>query len=191
MRIVAGKFRGKQLTSPEDDSVRPTADRVREAIFSIVASRLGPSLDGRRVLDLFAGTGAMGLEALSRGATNVIFVDTGAEARGLIRDHIEAFGAGGVTRLLRRDATSLGPAGTMGPVDLVFLDPPYGKGLGEQALASLRDGGWLQPETLLVLEEASEVAVALPAGFELEDRREYGAAAVHIISPTHQVSSRA
>ena len=78
---------------------------------------------------------------------NVVFVDTGAEARGLIRDHIEAFGAGGVTKLLRRDATALGAAGTMGPVDLVFLDPPYGKGLGEQALASLRDGGWLKPET--------------------------------------------
>lgn len=183
MRIIAGKFRGKQLRSPEDDSIRPTGDRVREAIFNIVASRLGPSLNGLRVLDLFAGTGAMGLEALSRGAANVIFVDTGAEARGLIRDHIEAFGAGGVTKLLRRDATSLGPAGTMGPVDLVFLDPPYGKGLGEQALSSLRDGGWLQPDTLLVLEEASEVTVAPPEGFVLDDRRQYGAAAVHLITP--------
>ena len=183
MRIVAGKFRGKQLSSPEDDSIRPTADRVREAVFNIVASRLGPNLDGLRVLDLFAGTGAMGLEALSRGAAHVIFVDAGAEARGLIRDHIEAFGAGGVTKLLRRDATDLGPAGTMGPVDLVFLDPPYGKGLGEQALVSLRDGGWLKPETLLVLEEASEVAVTLPGGFTLDDRREYGAAAVHLVTP--------
>lgn len=182
MRIVAGKFRGKQLSSPEDDSIRPTGDRVREAIFNIVANRLGPSLDGMRVLDLFAGTGAMGLEALSRGAANVVFVDTGAEARGLIRDHIEAFGAGGVTKLLRRDATSLGPAGTMGLVDLVFLDPPYGKGLGEHALASLRDGGWLKPETLLVLEEASEVTVTLPEGFALDHRREYGAAAVYLVT---------
>ncbi|HVX81554.1 MAG TPA: 16S rRNA (guanine(966)-N(2))-methyltransferase RsmD, partial [Devosiaceae bacterium] len=157
MRIVAGKFRGKALTSPEDASIRPTADRTREAVFNILASRPGVNLDGLRVLDLFAGTGALGLEALSRGAAHVIFVDTGAEARGLIRDHNEAFGAGGVTKLLRRDATSLGPAGTMGPVDLVFLDPPYGKGLGEQALASLRDGGWLKPETLLVLEEGSDV----------------------------------
>jgi 16S rRNA (guanine966-N2)-methyltransferase len=181
MRIVAGKFRGKQLTSPEDDSIRPTADRVRESLFNILASRLGPNFDGLRVLDLFAGTGALGLEALSRGASNVVFVDTGAEARGLIRDHIEAFGAGGVAKLLRRDATSLGPAGTMGPVDLVFLDPPYGKGLGEQALLSVRAGGWLKPETLLVLEESSDVAVDLPDGFELADRREYGAAAVHFI----------
>jgi 16S rRNA (guanine966-N2)-methyltransferase len=182
MRIVAGKFRGKQLTSPEDDSIRPTADRVRESVFNILASRLGPNFDGLRVLDLFAGTGALGLEALSRGASNVVFVDTGAEARGLIRDHIEAFGAGGVAKLLRRDATNLGPAGTMGPVDLVFLDPPYGKGLGELALASVRDGGWLKPETVLVLEESSDVTLSLPAGFALDDRREYGAAAVHFMS---------
>jgi 16S rRNA (guanine966-N2)-methyltransferase len=182
VRIVAGKFRGKALTSPEDASIRPTADRTREAVFNILTSRLGVNLDGLRVLDLFAGTGALGLEALSRGAAHVIFVDTGAEARGLIRDHIEAFGAGGVTKLLRRDATSLGPAGTMGPIDLVFLDPPYGKGLGEQALASLRDGGWLKPDTLLVLEEGSDVAVTLPPGYALDGRREYGAAAIHILT---------
>jgi 16S rRNA (guanine966-N2)-methyltransferase len=191
MRIIAGKFRGKRLTSPEDDSIRPTADRVREAIFNILASRLGPSFDGLRVLDLFAGTGALGLEALSRGAAHVIFVDTGADARGLIRDQIEAFGAGGVTKLLRRDATALGAAGTLGPVDLVFLDPPYGKRLGELALVSLRGGGWLKPETLLVLEEGADVELALPDGFALDDRREYGAAAVHFLNPTHQVSSRA
>jgi len=181
MRIVAGKFRGKQLGSPEDNSIRPTADRVRESVFNILASRLGPGFDGLRVLDLFAGTGALGLEALSRGAAHVIFVDTGAEARGLIRDHIEAFGAGGVTKLLRRDATALGDAGTMGPVDLVFLDPPYGKGLGEQALTSLNSGGWLQPATIVVLEESSDVTVNLPTGFALDDRREYGAAAVHFL----------
>src|SRR3954470_14091916 len=161
MRIIGGKFRGRQLTSPEDDSIRPTADRVREAVFNILASRLGQSFDGLRVLDLFAGTGALGLEALSRGATSIVFVDTGAEARGLIRDHIEAFGAGGVAKLLRRDATSLGPAGTMGPVDLVFLDPPYGMGLGEKALASVTEGGWLKPETMLVLEEGSDAVVNL------------------------------
>lgn len=182
MRIVAGKFRGKQLTSPEDGSIRPTADRVRESVFNILASRLGPNFDGLRVVDLFAGTGALGLEALSRGASNVVFVDTGAEARGLIRDHIEAFGAGGVAKLLRRDATNLGPAGTMGPVDLVFLDPPYGQGLGEKALVALREGGWLKPDTLLVLEESSEVAITLPEGFALDDRREYGAAAVHFVT---------
>jgi len=182
MRIVAGKFRGKQLLSPPDDSIRPTSDRARESIFNILASRMGPHLDGVRVIDLFAGTGALGLEALSRGATNVIFVDTGADARGLIRDHIEAFGAGGVTKLLRRDATDLGPAGTMGGIGLAFLDPPYGKGLGEKALVELREGKWLAPGAVVVLEEASEVAVELPEGFTLEDRREYGAGAMHILS---------
>ena len=181
MRIIAGKFRGKTLLSPSDDSIRPTSDRARESVFNILASRLSPNFDGLKVLDLFAGTGALGLEALSRGAMSVVFVDTGAEARGLIRDHIEAFGAGGTTKLLRRDATALGPAGTMGPMDLVFLDPPYGKGLGEQALASLRDGNWLAKDATLVLEESVDVPVELPAGFVLDDRRDYGAAAVHFI----------
>lgn len=181
MRIVAGKFRGKALLSPPDDSIRPTSDRAREAVFNILGSRLSPHLDGLRVLDLFAGTGALGLEALSRGATSAVFVDTGAEARGLIRDHIEAFGIAGIAKLLRRDATALGPAGTMGPVDLVFLDPPYGKGLGEQALVSLREGNWLAPDATLVLEESAEVTPDLPEGYVLDDRRLYGAAAVHFL----------
>lgn len=183
MRIVAGKFRGKALLSPSDDSIRPTSDRARESVFNILSSRLSPSFDGLKVLDLFAGTGALGLEALSRGASSVVFVDTGAEARGLIRDHIEAFGAGGVAKLLRRDATALGPAGTMGPINLVFLDPPYGKGLGEQALVSLRDGNWLAPDATIVLEESADVEVTLPEGFVLDDRRDYGAAAIHFIRP--------
>lgn len=181
MRIVAGKYRGKTLLTPDDDSIRPTADRVRESVFNILASRLGPHLDGLRVLDLFAGTGALGLEALSRGASHVILVDTGVEARGLIRDNIEAFGAGGVARLLRRDATALGLSGTMGRFDLVFLDPPYGKGLGEQALASLAAGNWLAPDATLVLEESAAATLNLPPGFALVDRREYGAAAVHFL----------
>jgi 16S rRNA (guanine966-N2)-methyltransferase len=181
MRIVAGKFRGKALSSPPDDSIRPTSDRAREAMFNILGSRLSPHLDGLRVLDLFAGTGALGLEALSRGAASAVFVDTGAEARGLIRDHIEAFGIAGVAKLLRRDATALGPAGTMGPVDLVFLDPPYGKGLGEQALVSLRAGNWLAPDATLVLEDSADVTLEVPEGYVLDDRRLYGAAAVHFL----------
>lgn len=182
MRIVAGKFRGKNLLSPSDASIRPTSDRVREAIFNILSSRLGPNLDGLRALDLFAGTGALGLEALSRGAAGVVFVDTGAEARGLIRDHIEAFGAGGVAKLLRRDATNLGPAGTLGPFNLVFLDPPYGRGLGEMALASLAAGKWLAPEAVIVFEESVDAELHLPPGFAVELRREYGAAAVRLLS---------
>lgn len=181
MRIVAGKFRGKQLTAPSDLAIRPTADRVRESMFNILSSRLGPDFEGRRVLDLFSGTGALGLEALSRGASHVTFVDTGAEARGLIRDHIEAFGAGGIAKLLRRDATALGPAGNIKPFDLVFIDPPYGKGLGEAALVSLRDGNWLAPDATLVFEESRDAVIDWPEGFELEDSREYGAAAVHLL----------
>lgn len=182
MRIVAGKFRGKQLISPSDESIRPTADRVRESMFNILASRLGPVFTGLRVLDLFAGTGALGLEALSRGAAHVTFVDTGAEARGLIRDHIEAFGAGGITKLLRRDATDLGTPGTFGQFDLVFLDPPYGHGLGEQALTHIAANGWLAPGATIVFEESVDAVVEIPAGFTLDDRREYGAAAVHFLT---------
>lgn len=181
MRIVAGKFRGKALLSPTDESIRPTSDRAREAMFNILASRIGVNLDGLKVLDLFAGTGALGLEALSRGASSAVFVDIGAEARGIIRDHIEAFGAGGIAKLLRRDATELGIAGTMGPFDLVFLDPPYGKGLGEKALVSLAAGNWLAKDATIVLEEGAEVTLDIPTGFEVGDRREYGAAAVHFI----------
>jgi 16S rRNA (guanine966-N2)-methyltransferase len=182
MRIVAGKFRGKALLSPTDESIRPTSDRAREAMFNILASRIGVNLDGLKVLDLFAGTGALGLEALSRGAASAVFVDIGAEARGIIRDHIEAFGAGGIAKLLRRDATELGLAGTMGPFDLVFLDPPYGKGLGEKALTSLAAGNWLAKDATIVLEEGADVTLDLPPGFEVNDRREYGAAAVHFIT---------
>ena len=181
MRIVAGKFRGKALLSPSDDSIRPTSDRARESVFNILGSRIGVHLDGLKVLDLFAGTGALGLEALSRGASGAVFVDNGAESRGIIRDHIEAFGIAGIAKLLRRDATALGPAGTMGPFDLVFLDPPYAKGLGEQALLSLREGNWLAKDVTIVLEESAEVELALPQGFTIDDRRAYGAAAVHFI----------
>ena len=119
---------------------------------------------------------------MSRGAANVVFVDNGAEARGLIRDHIEAFSAGGVTKLLRRDATDLGPVGSMRPFDLIFLDPPYGQGLAEKALRSIREGGWIAPDATIVLEEGRDVALDLPDGFVVDDRREYGAAAVHFLS---------
>ena len=182
MRIVAGKFRGKQLTSPSDDSIRPTSDRARESMFNILGSRMGPVLVGKRVLDLFAGTGALGLEALSRGAEHVTFVETGAEGRGLIRDHIQAFGVAGITKLLRRDATALGAPGTFGQFDLIFLDPPYNQGLGEKALAELAANGWIAPGATIVWEEAAGAEVVIPSGFELEDTREYGAAAVRFLS---------
>ena len=182
MRIVAGRFRGKQLRSPQSQNIRPTTDRVRESLFNILASRIGPAFEGRRVLDLFAGTGALGLEAMSRGASFTAFVDTGIEARGIIRDHIESFGLGGQTKLLKRDATSLGPVEKFAPFDLVFLDPPYGQGLGEKALIAARDGNWLAPGALIVWEERKGTTVEIPQGFALEDERDYGDTTIRLLS---------
>ncbi|WP_116653109.1 16S rRNA (guanine(966)-N(2))-methyltransferase RsmD [Pelagibacterium sediminicola] len=181
MRIVAGKFRGKPLDAPKSDDIRPTADRVREALFSIIGSRLGPDLSGHRVLDLFAGTGAMGLEALSRGADTAVFVDTGIEARGLIRGHIERFGVGGQTKLLKRDATDLGPVERLKPATLVFVDPPYGDGLGEKAIAAALAGGWIEKGALILLEERKSVEITAPDGTEIIDRRDYGDTAVTLL----------
>ena len=182
MRIVGGEFRGRPLATPRDQSIRPTTDRTREAVFNVLAHRFADRLAGGRVLDLFAGTGALGLEALSRGAEHVTFVDVGAEARGLIRDHIQAFGVAGITKLLRRDATGLGTPGTFGQFDLVFLDPPYGQGLGEKALVEMAGNGWLKPGATLVWEEGVDVPVTVPEGFTLDDEREYGAAAVRFLT---------
>ena len=140
---------------------------MREALFNILTHAYGDPVTGARVLDLFAGTGALGIEAVSRGAAFALFVDDGAEARALLRNNVEALGLGGVTRIFRRDATKLGPAHPMEPFSLVFLDPPYGKGLAEKALARARDGGWLTPEALIVVEEArSRAGVQGAGGFE-------------------------
>lgn len=155
--------------------MRPTSDRVRESLFNILAHGIdGFELSGSRVVDLFAGTGALGLEAISRGAAYGLFVDDGAESRALIRTNIEAMGLTGVTRIFRRDATDLGPASNMAGFSLAFLDPPYGQGLGERALISLRDGGWLLPGAVLVWEERADVSTAWPDGFTELDRRTYG-----------------
>lgn len=181
MRIVAGKFRGKQLDTPKSDEIRPTSDRVREALFSIIGSRIAPNLTGQRVLDLFAGTGAMGIEAISRGADICIFVDTGIEARGLIRGHIESFGLGGQTKLLKRDATDLGPLERMKPATLVFVDPPYGQYLGGKAVSSALAGGWIESGALILIEERKDVEITPPEGTEFLDRREYGDTAVTIL----------
>lgn len=180
MRIVGGQFKGRALAAPAGRDTRPTGDRAREAVFNILAhAEWAPRLEGRRVMDLFAGSGALGLEALSRGAAFALFVETDAAARGAIRDNIEALGLFGTTRIHRRDATDLGvkPAGVGEPFDLVFLDPPYHKGLGERALAKLGDGGWITDDALIVLECAADETPTLP-GFETLDTREYGAAKV-------------
>ncbi len=175
MRVVGGKLRGRNLATPSDDAIRPTSDRVREAVFNwLLHGDPVARIDGGRVIDLFAGTGALGIEALSRGATFCLFVEEAAEARGLIRRNIEAFGLTGVTKLWRRDATDLGPAGNMMPYDVAFLDPPYGKGLGEKALAALAEGGWLVPDALCVLEERKGVDLALSHSFDVLDQREWG-----------------
>jgi 16S rRNA (guanine966-N2)-methyltransferase len=175
MRIVAGRLKGRAIASPTHDGLRPTSDRVREAVFNVLTHGVPDfEIEGVRVLDLFAGTGALGLEALSRGAAYCLFVEQDADARALIRENIEAFALTGVTRIFRRDATDLGPAGRHDQFGLVLCDPPYGKGLGEKALAAAARGGWLRPGAIVVLEERKGVAVALPEGFERIDRREWG-----------------
>lgn len=175
MRIVAGRFRGRAIATPKHEGLRPTSDRVRESLFNVLAHGVeGFVLDGARVIDLFAGTGALGLEALSRGAGYCLFVEDSAEARGLIRTNVEALQLTGATRIYRRDATDLGPAGTLAPFALAFLDPPYGKGLAERALAALADGGWLVAGAIIVVEERASVTVALPSAYAELDRRTYG-----------------
>ncbi|MBF9030734.1 16S rRNA (guanine(966)-N(2))-methyltransferase RsmD [Rhodobacterales bacterium HKCCE3408] len=188
MRIVGGRWRGRRLADlGEGDAaahLRPTSDRVRESLFNLLLNSHGLSLEGLAVLDLFAGTGALGLEALSRGAARAVFVDDGAAARALLRENIGALGAQGVTKVFRRDATDLGEARDR--FDLIFLDPPYGKGLGERALASAVAGGWLAPGAIVAWEEGVEVTV--PAGFDVLDRRRYGDTWVTILE-AHPISS--
>jgi 16S rRNA (guanine966-N2)-methyltransferase len=175
MRIVAGRFRGRSLAAPDDARTRPTSDRVRESVFNILEHGIPDfSLAGVRVLDLFAGTGALGLEALSRGAAFCLFVEEDAAARGLIRRNVEALGLGGITKVFRRDATNLGPAGNRGGFGLVFLDPPYEKELAPRALASAAVGGWLGRGAVAVIEESRRAAVALPDGFESLQQRIWG-----------------
>lgn len=181
MRIVGGELRGRPLATPRDNSIRPTTDRAREAVFNVLAHRFGDRLEGARVLDLFAGTGALGLEALSRGASYCVFIEESAEGRGIIRTNVEAFGLTGKTKIFRRDATGLGDAGTMGPFGLVFADPPYGRGLGEKALRSASAGGWLAKSALCVVEESAAAAFEPGPGFSILDERNYGETIIRFI----------
>jgi 16S rRNA (guanine966-N2)-methyltransferase len=185
MRIVGGRFKGRVITAPAGRETRPTSDRARESIFNILEhASWFQGIEGRRVLDLFAGSGALGFEALSRGASFALFVETEAAARGAIRDSIQALGLFGITRIHRRDATDLGlkPAGLGDPFDLVFLDPPYGKQMGELALARLTEGGWITNNAVLVLEVGADETPQSP-GFESLDERVYGAAKVLFLTP--------
>jgi 16S rRNA (guanine966-N2)-methyltransferase len=173
MRIVGGRLRGRALAAPRSQAIRPTADRLRESLFNILVHAYGDPVTDARVLDLFAGTGALGLEALSRGATFALFVDDGAEARALLRENVTTLGLGGSTRIFRRDATRLGPAHPLEPFSLAFLDPPYGKGLAGKALSSAREGGWLAPDAIAVVEESSDAGFKPPEGFTELERRRY------------------
>src|SRR5262245_23889376 len=173
MRIVGGKLRSRPLAGPKSNEVRPTSDRLREALFIILTHSYGDPVSEARVLDLFAGTGALGIEALSRGAAFALFVDDGVEARALLRDNVERLGLGGTTRIFRRDATRLGAAHPVEPFSLAFADPPYGRGLADKALVSARAGGWLAPQALIIVEEAADAGFAAPQGFHELARRAY------------------
>ena len=174
VRIVGGRLGGRPLAGPKSRDIRPTSDRLRESLFNVLMHRHRDVLEEGRVLDLFAGTGALGLEALSRGASLAVLVDQGFEARGLIRENIEHLGVGGQARLLKRDATRLGMVAPFEPFTLLFCDPPYGRGLGDAALASALAGGWLARDGLAVLEETADAELALPEGLELIERRAQG-----------------
>jgi 16S rRNA (guanine966-N2)-methyltransferase len=173
MRVVGGSLRRRTLASPQSHVIRPTADRLRESLFNILVHSFDDALNGARVLDLFAGTGALGIEALSRGAAFALFVDDSPEARALLRDNVASLGLGGASRIFRRDATRLGAAHPVPPFSLVFLDPPYGQSLAEKALLSARGGGWLTPGAVIVVEEATKSAFAAPEDFREIDRRRY------------------
>jgi 16S rRNA (guanine966-N2)-methyltransferase len=187
MRIVAGAFKGRGLVAPKGRDTRPTADRTRESIFNVLAhASWAPPLDGARVIDLFAGSGALGLEAISRGASFALFVETDPGARGAIRENADALGVMGITRIHRRDAQALGekPAGLGNPFDLAFLDPPYRQGLVEPALARLGSGGWLAEDAVAVVETAHDEPDVIVEGFATEDARRYGEAKVCFLKKT-------
>lgn len=185
MRIVGGKYKGRAISTPGGQTTRPTSDRARESLFNVLAhAAWARPLDGARVLDLFAGSGALGFEALSRDAAFALFVETDSAARGAIRDTVESLALFGVTRIHRRDATDLGdkPAGLGAPFDFIFLDPPYHKGLGERALAKLVPGGWITPDATIAFECAAD-ETPMTDGFTTHDERVWGAAKVLFLSP--------
>ena len=187
MRIVAGRWRGRSLVAPPGRATRPTSDRARQAVFDVLAhAPWAPPLEGARVLDLFAGSGALGFEALSRGAAFALFVETDEAARGAVRENADALGALGCTRVHRRDAVDLGarPASAGEAFRLAFVDPPYAQGLGERALAGLREGGWLAPNAVAVFERGRDEPDPDLPGWETVEDRSWGAARVLFLKPT-------
>jgi len=187
VRLVSGRFKGRTLIAPPGQATRPTSDRARQALFDVIAhAAWAPDLDGAKVIDLFAGSGGLGFEALSRGAVYCLFVETDEQARGAIRENMDALGLFGETRVHRRDAADLGVCHSSagGPFDLAFLDPPYRKGLGERALAELLNGGWLRPGALIVFERGADEPDPEVEGYELIDARVWGAARVLFLRQT-------
>lgn len=189
MRIVGGRLKGRALLGPKTHDIRPTSDRLRETIFNILAHAYDDPVEGAAVIDLFAGTGALGLEALSRGAKRALLVDDGTPARALIRANVDALGVGGATKIFRRDARKLGTAPANDRFTLAFLDPPYGKGLAEPTLIALRDGFWLLPDALLVVEEAADAVLNIPAGFTPLESRRYGDTQILILRRQNESAS--
>jgi 16S rRNA (guanine966-N2)-methyltransferase len=174
LRIVGGEFRGRALATPKTNDIRPTIDRTRESLFNIVGHVYPEAIDGTRVIDLFAGTGAVGLEAVSRGCKTALFVENGVEGRGLLWENIDSLGLHGRARILRRDATSLGMIGNIEPFDFLFADPPYGQKLGEAALFAAHAGGWLVPGALVVLEERGDAELVVDPVFKPLESRMFG-----------------
>lgn len=184
MRIVAGRHRGRRIEAPEGLEVRPTADRTREALFNIIEHGQrrpdGSSpLVGARVLDAFAGSGALGLEALSRGAVHATFMDNSAVARAVLRRNATALGEDGHVTISPADATK--PPAATGPCDVVLLDPPYGSGLGAAALTALAEQGWIAPGALCSVETGAREELAPPPEFETVDERRYGKAKISLL----------
>jgi 16S rRNA (guanine966-N2)-methyltransferase len=175
VRVIAGKLKGRSILSPSTEPIRPTSDRVRQAIFNILEhGGAGRPIKGARVLDLFAGTGAFGIEALSRGAAHCLFVETGAGARGLIRRSLAMLNVDRFAQVMAEDATRLGAPPEGHTFDLVFIDPPYGKGLAQQALAALAANRWLADGATVVVEEEAAARVAWPDAFEVVEQRRWG-----------------
>ncbi|HUB62944.1 MAG TPA: 16S rRNA (guanine(966)-N(2))-methyltransferase RsmD [Methylocella sp.] len=174
MRIVGGSLKGRTLQGPASNAIRPTSDRLRETLFNILAHSYDNPVESARALDLFAGTGAMGIEALSRGARFALFIDQSMEACAIIRANVEALGLTDTARILRRDMRKLGTAPEHEQFDLVFVDPPYGKGLVTPALQALRGGGWLDKGALVLIEERATADVDMPDGFAAIETRHFG-----------------
>ncbi len=179
MRIVGGEFRGRTLRTPKSSDIRPTTDRTRESLFNILMHSYPEVLSGGRVMDVFAGTGAVGIEALSRGCRFAVFVEMGVEGRSLIRENTMALNLQGRSKIFRRDATDMGVCANMEPFNLLFADPPYGKGLGEKAIGAAIDGGWLADGALVILEERADIVPVAIARCKLLDERSFGDTKMH------------